>query len=73
MAIEDTTNGLQAALAAGLRTVITTHRYTRCEAFPGASLVVDGLGDPAQSPRLQAGDLYGQTCVNLALLRRLVR
>ncbi len=73
VAIEDTTNGLQAALAAGLRTVITTHRYTRCEAFPGASLVVDGLGEPTQPPRLQAGDLYGQTCVNLALLRCLVR
>ncbi|MSQ68106.1 MAG: hypothetical protein EXR83_07915 [Gammaproteobacteria bacterium] len=73
VAIEDTVNGLQAALAAGLRTVITTHPYTRSQVFPGAALVLDGLGEPTQPPRLQQGDLCGQACVNVEVLRSLVR
>jgi beta-phosphoglucomutase-like phosphatase (HAD superfamily) len=45
--IEDSRNGMLAALGAGLRCVVTTSAYTRQEDFTGASLVVDSLGDPA--------------------------
>ncbi|WP_051470765.1 HAD-IA family hydrolase [Arthrobacter sp. 35/47] len=44
--IEDSRNGMLAALGAGLRTVVTVSGYTREEDFSGASLVVSSLGDP---------------------------
>ncbi|RJT97353.1 HAD family hydrolase [Arthrobacter frigidicola] len=43
--VEDSGNGLRAALAAGLRTVVTVSGFTREEDFTGASLVVSSLGD----------------------------
>jgi HAD superfamily hydrolase (TIGR01509 family) len=46
MVIEDSANGLQAALAAGLVTVVTVSSYTTEEDFTGAALVVSSLGDP---------------------------
>jgi len=46
LVIEDSANGLQAALAAGLRTLITVSGYTAAEDFTCASLVVSSLGDP---------------------------
>ena len=44
--IEDSANGLRAALGAGLRTIVTVSSYTREEDFVGAALVVSSLGDP---------------------------
>jgi len=44
--IEDSANGLRAALAAGLTTVVTVSSYTAEEDFTGAALVVTSLGDP---------------------------
>ena len=44
--IEDSANGLRAALAAGLSTVVTVSSYTRDEDFTGADLVISSLGDP---------------------------
>ncbi|GGH98842.1 HAD-IA family hydrolase [Arthrobacter liuii] len=44
--VEDSANGLRAALGAGLRTLVTVSGYTRQEDFTGASLVVSSLGDP---------------------------
>ena len=46
IAVEDSHNGMAAALAAGLSCVVTTSSYTRDEDFDGASLVVTTLGDP---------------------------
>jgi beta-phosphoglucomutase-like phosphatase (HAD superfamily) len=46
--VEDSENGLRAALAAGLRTVVTVSSYTAEEDFGGASLVVSSLGDPGE-------------------------
>lgn len=45
--VEDSSNGLRAALAAGgLTTVVTLSSYTADEDFTGAALVVTSLGDP---------------------------
>ncbi|MEU9971796.1 HAD-IA family hydrolase [Streptomyces sp. NPDC051014] len=44
--VEDSRNGLLAALGAGLACVVTTSAYTGDEDFTGASLVVTSLGDP---------------------------
>jgi HAD superfamily hydrolase (TIGR01509 family) len=48
--IEDSENGLRAALAAGIRTVVTVSSYTAEEDFDGASLVVSSLGEPGDRP-----------------------
>ena len=47
LVIEDSANGLQAALAAGLATLVTVSSYTTEEDFTGAALVVSSLGEPA--------------------------
>ena len=71
-AFEDTVNGLRAATAAGLLTVVTTHAFTRRHDFAGAALVLDHLGDPGQPFSVLAGDAGGRDHVTLALLERLI-
>jgi HAD superfamily hydrolase (TIGR01509 family) len=44
--VEDSRNGMRAALAAGLTCVVTVSSYTAEEDFTGAALVVSSLGDP---------------------------
>ena len=46
LAIEDSRNGLLAAVGAGLPCVMTVNEYTRDEAADEAALVVSSLGDP---------------------------
>ncbi len=43
--IEDSNNGLRAALAAGMACIVTTSSYTAEEDFSGAARVVSELGD----------------------------
>src|SRR5262245_16082273 len=54
--IEDSRNGLLAALGAGMPTLITTSTYTAGEDFSGAAKVVPELGD-APNVRVTLGDL----------------
>ncbi|KQQ03780.1 MULTISPECIES: HAD-IA family hydrolase [unclassified Rathayibacter] len=73
--IEDSANGLRAAVAAGLTTVVTVSSFTAEEDFSGAALVVDSLGDPPSQPArvlanpsgLEVGDR-----VDLAILTTLL-
>jgi HAD superfamily hydrolase (TIGR01509 family) len=44
--VEDSNNGLLAALAAGMKCVVTVSGYTREEDFTGAAIVLSSLGDP---------------------------
>jgi HAD superfamily hydrolase (TIGR01509 family) len=46
IAVEDSRNGLLAATATGIRTVVTTSYFTAGENFDEAPLVLDSLGDP---------------------------
>lgn len=46
LVVEDSRNGLEAALGAGLRCVVTVNGYTADEDFDEAALVVTSLGDP---------------------------
>ncbi|MBI5660180.1 MAG: HAD-IA family hydrolase [Nitrosomonadales bacterium] len=48
IALEDSENGLRASLAAGIKTCITTNRYTRNQDFTGAAAVFDDLSDPGR-------------------------
>lgn len=72
VAVEDTMNGLRAARGAGLRTLITTHCYTQQCWFPGASLVVDGLGEPGLPCTVLSSSIGPIERVDVAVLRRMV-
>ncbi|BCY11180.1 HAD-IA family hydrolase [Actinoplanes sp. L3-i22] len=50
LVIEDSRNGLLAAIGAGLTCVVTVNDYTRDEDFGEAALVVSELGDPDRPP-----------------------
>ena len=50
VAVEDSANGLRAALAAGITTIVTESSYTADEDFTGAALVVDTLGHRTEHP-----------------------
>ncbi len=57
--VEDSANGLRAALAAGLTTVVTVSAYTAAEDFTGAALVVSSLGDAPDVPARVIADTHG--------------
>ena len=46
LAIEDSSNGLTAAMLAGMQCVVTVSGYTAAEDFTAAALVLTSLGDP---------------------------
>ncbi|MGC8633216.1 MAG: HAD-IA family hydrolase [Candidatus Limnocylindrales bacterium] len=50
LVIEDSRNGLEAAMGAGLRCLVTVNGYTEKEDFREAILVVSSLGDPDGEP-----------------------
>ena len=52
--VEDSRNGLRAAVAAGLRCVVTVSSYTGDEDFSEAVLVVSSLGDPDEPAEILA-------------------
>ncbi len=70
-ALEDSHNGLQSALSAGIsHVVITLNDYTAHEDFSGATMVVDQLGDEENPCHVIAGGAETQF-VNVDLLKRL--
>ena len=72
LAVEDSQNGLRAALDAGLKTVITVSQYTQTHDFSGASLVVDHLGEPDMPATVSMGSLNTNRCIDLNLLESLL-
>jgi HAD superfamily hydrolase (TIGR01509 family) len=71
IAIEDSNQGLRAALRAGIKTVITRSTYTQLDDFTGASLVVDHLGDRGLPMQVYAGTAHGD-CFDLQLAQALL-
>lgn len=68
LAFEDSENGLRAATAAGLRTVITPTAYTAGQSFAGCLLMLPHLGDP-EVPLSQGISGMDRRWVDLAALR----
>jgi HAD superfamily hydrolase (TIGR01509 family) len=66
LALEDSANGLQAALAAGLATIITPNTFTAHHDFKGALRVLASLRD-VNVAHLHAW--HAETCLAKALLR----
>jgi HAD superfamily hydrolase (TIGR01509 family) len=72
MAFEDSENGLRAAQAAGLKTVITVNNYTRAHDFRGAAIVLDHLGESGRPFQVLSGyAVNGATYFDLKLLGQL--
>jgi HAD superfamily hydrolase (TIGR01509 family) len=69
LAIEDSDNGMLAAIAAGIKTIITVNDYTRGQDFSAAELVLDQLGEPDAGFEVLAGEVGGATFVDLKLLQ----
>ena len=71
LALEDTINGLQSALGAGISTIVTVSDYSRDDNFAGARLVVNNLGEPDQPMTVLAGDAYDAAWLDIASLKRI--
>lgn len=69
LALEDSENGLRAALEAGLSTVVTTSGYTRDQDFSGAVAVLDGFGEPGAPVTVQVGTPPAAGHVDVASLK----
>ncbi len=77
IAFEDSVNGLRAARAANLMTLITDNGYTEGSDFSGAALILDQLGEPGESYTVKGGSRAGVAKsgpghVNIELLRHLL-
>lgn len=76
LVVEDSRNGLRAAVGAGLTCVVTVNGYTQSENFDEASLVVSELGDPGRLPIEVLADPHGVgvgTMVDLDVLTRVLQ
>ena len=69
LALEDSENGLRSAMAAGIPTLITVSAYTKAEAFPGALVVLDGLGEPGSPAYVLEGAALDGDLVDLGQIR----
>lgn len=58
--VEDSKNGVKAAKAAGLKTIVTTNHYTEKEDVNAGDMIVSCLGDPdGEKAVMRKGDLAG--------------
>lgn len=73
LVIEDSPQGLQAALQAGLKTIVTVNDYTRHQDFSGATLILNHLGEPDRPFEVRAGDAGETTYFDLALANTLLQ
>jgi len=76
LALEDSYNGLRAAQAAGVPTLITVNDYTRDDDFSDAELVIDQLGEPDIPMKVLGGTWQqrlaaGTRCIDIDVLRSL--
>ncbi len=71
LVIEDSANGLQAAIGANLATLITINDYTRQDDFNGAIAVVDQLGEPGLPTQLLAGEPVKDPYISVNALKEL--
>ena len=72
MAIEDTHNGLMAAVLASLKTIITTHPMTSKNIFQESCLVIDCMGEPNRPFEVVTGKNFGHKYLNLSLIEKLL-
>ena len=67
LVIEDSIQGLRAAVSADLKTVVTVNSYTQSEDFSEAVLVLSDLGEPEKPFQVLAGEVEEASYFDLAL------
>lgn len=72
LAFEDSENGLNSALGAGVPALITVNEYTKMQDFSGALLVVDELGEPEQPSKAVQGSLGETKHITAAFVKTLL-
>ena len=72
LVFEDSDNGLQAAIQAGIKTIVTVNNYTKEQDFNQAILVLSNLGEPEQPLEIIQGNLSNNNYVNIDSLRLLI-
>lgn len=72
IAIEDSDNGLESALTAGIKTIVTVNNYTEQQDFSQAALVVSDLGEPEKPCKVLQGNFTGDY-LDLASLRSIFK
>ena len=70
IALEDSANGLHAAKAAGLFTIVTPSYWTRTEDFSAADLVLPSLGSAQRPLPPRAASLVGNTMLGIREMER---
>jgi len=70
-AFEDSVNGVRAARAAGLFTVVTPTRWTTGQDFNEAQLVLESLGDPDRPLGIESQRRIGAPMLGIAQIERL--
>jgi beta-phosphoglucomutase-like phosphatase (HAD superfamily) len=70
VAVEDSANGVQAAKAAGLYTIVTPSYWTRGEDFSWADLVLPSLGSPKRPLTPRAAALVGRPFLGIREIDR---
>jgi HAD superfamily hydrolase (TIGR01509 family) len=71
VAFEDSANGLAAAKAAGLYTIVTPSRWTKGQKFSGADLLISNVGDSGQPLDSDSAAVVGAPYLELARLEAL--
>ena len=72
IAIEDSPRGLESALAANIKVVITPSDLTLDEKFEGAELVVSSLGEPSQPSKMIGGKFDFNEFIDLKILKKII-
>lgn len=71
LVFEDSQHGLEAALQAGLKTVVTLTDYTQEQDFSGADLVLSHLGEPDNPFEVLAGDAKNRSYLDISLAEKI--
>ncbi|MBN2865555.1 MAG: HAD family hydrolase [Thiotrichales bacterium] len=70
IAFEDSYNGYQSSKQSNLKTIITVNGYTAEDDFSGADLILDQMGDEGNPFTVMAGNAFGHTYLDLALVKK---
>lgn len=70
IAFEDSYNGYQSSKQSNLKTIITVNGYTAEDDFTGADLILDQMGEEGNPFTVMSGNAYGQTFLDLDLVKK---
>ena len=71
LAIEDAPRGVDSAIDAGLKVLVTPSIYTLEENFEKSSLLLSHLGEPEEPFNIIKGDAFGHSFVDFSLLKKI--